>query len=194
MGSVINHMTNTNVMSSEEGDWQGYSFTPDHIIKVYERLVHPKDAKAFVMNKSTKNTEEIHYKDFIDMDLNDHLGEIESNGTTKYGTVVLPKGKYNLYPYNDKIVIATPPMDDLPRYASMNSQSPKNIIKTGDMIDDNEPSEFDLGLSYKDQKKYSGPSVYYGGISKDLIKTRIGEIYKIALWAKTHGYSQMYAS
>ncbi len=144
-------------------DWNGYQFTADHIIKVFERLVTPPNAKAYIKTLGEK-TREIPYNEF----LKEYYGtystaEFESNGDFRWSGITLPKGNYQVFmPMPGVQVAATTPRDDLEREARTISVPPT-----------------------------SGPGFIDMGTPAKTIMERARNVYKLALWAKKHGYNEM---
>lgn len=99
--------------TEDEGEWTGWEFTPDQIIKTYERLDN-KDKQL---------------------------------------------------------------------YAGLTAK-PDSILKTGDKEPGDEP--------WSEPQIYKGPTIFQGGINPQTVLTRARQIYDLAKWAKSRGYSKLY--
>lgn len=145
-------------------DWNGYQFSADQIIKTFERLLTPPRAKAFIKDSANKG-KEIPYAEFLANYMSMPIsGEMESDGKAKFGGITLPAGVYYFYRNGDMSVVATPPNDDLERESKMIS-TPNKVL---------------------------APGFIQGGVSSESIFEKAQEVYRLALWAKKHGFDKMF--
>lgn len=186
---------------SSSSKYEGYQFTADHIINVYERLKGIKQSenlKVYVVKNinGEKTVSNISYREFLTIKppnevtystIDNEDGSFKITKTEK-----LPKGNYDVY-FFDRTMYYVPVIEqtnDLEIIAGMEQTPSATITKTIGQEDN-------YGI-FQDQPYQDEPhrkmTFHNFGTKKELILHRIEEIYKLALWAKRHGYNKMFVA
>lgn len=195
----------TKLLSGEEPEsssskYEGYQFTADHIINVYERLKGIKQAenlKVYVVKNinGEKIVSIITYREFLankpPQEVAHSTAENDDGNWRITKTEKLPKGNFDIY-FFDKTMYYVPVVEetnDLEMIAGMEQIPPSTTTKTTGQEDK-------YGI-FQDQPYQEEPrskmTFHDFGVNKQLILHRVEEIYKLALWAKRHGYNKMFA-